>query len=377
MAVTLRNRVRERREAREVSQVDLAKHAQLTRQSISAIEAGRAVPSVEVALRIATALDCQVEELFTPASEQAQVETEQASLRATDRVALAHIDGRWVSLSLAGDGLRLAADGVVVSARSRRVVVERLRSAAEAMQNVILTGCAAGLGLLADRLNSRAGAGRFLWIPTSSAAAIDALARGRAHIAGVHLTDPKTGEVNVSDVRRAGSKEALTLLTLARWEAGLVARPQDADRIRGPADLARRGTRLVVREQGAGAQRLLEQVLRDAGLSVDLARNSRLKAFGHLDVARSVAMNAADVGVATRDAAMAFGLRFIPLAEERYDLVVPRSLLADRRIERLFDVLGSSAVRRELSSLGYDMAHSGERVAEVSAQRTDIRTRHA
>ncbi len=368
MGAVLQNRVRERREARALSQIDLARHARLTRQSISAIEAGRAVPSVDVALRIAAALDCQVEELFTPAGEQAQVETAQASLKATDRVALAHIHGDWVSLPLGADGVRVAADGIVVSARPRRVVVERLRSAAESMQNVILTGCATGLGLLADRLNSRAGAGRFLWMPTSSAAAIDALAHGRAHVAGVHLTDPRTGEVNVSDVRRAGSKEALTLVTLARWEAGLVARSEDADRIRGPADLGRRKLRLVVREQGAGAQRLLEQVLRDAGLSAVLARKARLQASGHLDVARSVAMNVADVGVATRDAAMAFGLRFIPLAEERYDLVVPRSLLADPRIERLFDVLVSSAARRELSALGYDTARSGERVAEVSAQ---------
>ncbi|MBC7977813.1 MAG: helix-turn-helix domain-containing protein, partial [Myxococcales bacterium] len=152
MADLLRNRVRERREARELSQVDLAKHARLTRQSISAIEAGRAVPSVDVALRIATALDCQVEELFLPDSEQAQVETEQAALKTSERVVLAYVHGQWVSLPLSGDGLRLAADGIVVSARSRRVVVERLRSVAESMQNVILTGCATGLGILADRL---------------------------------------------------------------------------------------------------------------------------------------------------------------------------------------------------------------------------------
>jgi putative molybdopterin biosynthesis protein len=78
-------------------------------------------------------------------------------------------------------------------------------------------------------------------------------------------------------------------------------------------------------------------------------------------------MGAADTGVATRDAALAFDLRFVPLAEERYDLVAPRSLSTDPRLERLLDVLVSGAFRSELSSIGYDVAPTGERVAEVTS----------
>jgi molybdate-binding protein len=78
-------------------------------------------------------------------------------------------------------------------------------------------------------------------------------------------------------------------------------------------------------------------------------------------------MGAADTGVATRDAAMAFGLAFVPLAEERYDLALPAATLADRRISRLFEVLVSGGFRRELTVLGYDVRGSGERVAEVPA----------
>lgn len=361
------NRVRERREARGLSQVALADRACLTRQSVGAIEAGRATPAVDVALRIARALDCQVEELFGDPRPSNVLAAERDGAFSAGRAAVARIADRWVSYPLTEDALRTAADGIVTSAGPGQSLVEPLRPVAELQDNVVMMGCANGLGLLADRLNSRPGAGRFLWFPRSSTAALKALRGQRTHVAGVHLVDPRTGEQNVCDVRRLGHAEPIVLITLARWEAGLVVRAGDARAVRTAADLARPDLRLVGREAGAGAQRLLERAVRQQGLSVERARRPHLKVTGHLDVARAVAMGAADTGVATRDAALAFGLGFIALVEERYDLAVPRSGLADPRLVRLFDVLVSGEFRRELSTLGYDVGPAGERVAEVRA----------
>ena len=167
------------------------------------------------------------------------------------------------------------------------------------------------------------------------------------------------------ETQKAASREALSLITFARWEVGLLTREEDAKRITGVADVVAQGVRLIVRPQGAGAQRLLERRLRAAGVPIEVARTAPLVAAGHLDVARAIAMRVADVGVATRDAALAFGLRFVPLAEERYDLVIPHALMRDPRIERLLDVLVSQASRRELDALGYDVESTGCRVAEV------------
>ncbi|WP_437280232.1 substrate-binding domain-containing protein [Sorangium sp. So ce375] len=361
------NRVRERREARGLSQVALAERARLTRQSVGAIEAGRTTPAVDVALRIAGALDCQVEDLFGAPSAASDIATETDAPAALGRAAVARIAGRWVSYPLVQDAVRTAADGIVTGERRGMAVVEPLRELAEVEENVVVMGCAAGLGLLADRLNTRPGPGRFLWFPRSSTAALQALARQRTHIAGVHLVDARTGEANVADVRRLGHAEPIVLITLARWEAGLLVRRGDADRIRGAADLGLPGLRLAGREAGAGAQRLLEREVRSHGLPLDLARKPRLRVAGHLDVARAVAMGAADTGVATRDAAMAFGLGFVALTEERYDLAVPREGLADRRVQRLLDVLVSGEFRRELCALAYDARQAGEQVAEVRA----------
>jgi molybdate-binding protein/DNA-binding XRE family transcriptional regulator len=349
-----------------MSQLALAERARLSRQSVGAIESGRATPAVDVALRIAAVLEREVEELFGSPQESASIGTEPASPKLSGRVAMAHIGGRWVSYPLVEDGLRVSADGVVVASTPHLVDVLPLRAPSEARENVVLTGCAAALGLLADRLNARGGPGRFLWLSRSSKAALDALARGHTHLAGVH-GDARAAEPNIADVQRVARKEPLAVITLARWQAGLVMRPADVRRIRGVSDLERPDLRLVVREAGAGAQRLLERELRAAGHSLELARHAHLRVGGHLEVARAVALGAADTGVATRDAALVFGLAFVALAEERYDLALPVDALTDPRLARLFDVLSAAAFRRELAALGYDVARSGQRVAEVRA----------
>lgn len=372
------NRVRSARVALGMSQAALAAATRLSRQSIGAIEAGRATPAVDVALRIASTLESSVEELFSAPRTEAPLVTEATSSSVTERVALAQIAGRWLSYGLDGEATWTAADGLLSQAaearagrrgRSQRgsVPVDPVRPLEEVHHNLVLMGCAVGLGLLADRLNSRPGAGRFLWLSRSSTDALSALARHQTHLAGVHLTDEKTGEANVADVRRHVGREAVTLITFARWEAGLVTARGNPKQIRSGADLGRRGLRCVVREAGSGARRVLDRELSRAGLPRELATQAQLQARGHLQVALAVSMGAADVGVATRDAALAFGLHFVPLAEERYDLVVPRPALEDPRVQRLFDTLSASVFQRELACLGYDVKSSGERVAELSA----------
>ncbi len=361
------SRVRQLREARGLSQSAMGEAVRLTRQSIHAIESGRAVPAVDVALRLAAALDSTVEALFGHASTESQLTTEPVGELLNGRVAVAHIGGRWLSYALNRQSSARSADAIALRVRRGRAEVDRLRSNAELLENIVVMGCSPALGLLADRLNSNAGPGRFVWLSRSSHASLDALVLAQTHISGAHLIDAKTGEANLPDVRRLTVRRPLAVVTLARWEAGLVVARGNPKRITRVSQLANKDLRLVTREFGSGARQLLERELKRAKLPLDVAREAKLIAPGHLEVAQAVSLGAADVGMATRDAALAFGLEFVPLAEERYDLVVPRDDLGDPRLIRLFDVMTASAFRRELSSLGYDVEKCGDRVAVVPA----------
>jgi putative molybdopterin biosynthesis protein len=361
------HQVRQAREAQGLSQTELAAAAQLTRQTIGAIECGRATPSVEVALRLAKLLEHSVEELFAPAPAAEVVVAQPAQPYLPGRLMLAHIGGRWVAHSLQRDGVRIAADAISVARGTRTVHAELLRPQAEVRDNVLIAGCAAGLSLLADRVSTTRGAARYIARSCSSTAALEALARNHVHLAGVHLVDGKTGEANVADVRRIVRGSALVLVTLARWEMGLVVAPAQTRRIRSAADLARRGVRVALRESGSGARRLMERELHRHAVPLGAVLASGLPTSGHLEVAQAVALGAADTGVATRDAALAFGLTFVPLAEERYDLALRADSESDPRIQRLLNTLSGQAFRRELSCLGYDVRSSGERVAQLRA----------
>ncbi|MET0792595.1 MAG: substrate-binding domain-containing protein [Polyangiaceae bacterium] len=361
------NRVRELRDVRGLSQAALASAVGLSRQSIHAIESGQAVPAVDVALRLARSLECPVEDLFGQVKTEARLSTEAVGQAFPGRVALSHIAGRWLSYPLSRDSLARSADALAGRATRGHVQVELLRPVANVLENVVLMGCAPALGLLAERLNACSGPGRFLWLPRSSTSSLDALGHRQTHVAGVHLVDSKTGEANVPDVRRLSAQRSLVLITLASWEAGLVVPSGNPKGISGVAQLGQKGLRLASREQGSGARRLLDQELDRAGLPAAIARRAAIQASGHVEVAQAVAWSAVDVGIATRDAALCFGLGFVPIAQERYDLVVARDDLDDPRLGRLFDAMSSGPFRRELSALGYDVAHCGARVAEILA----------
>lgn len=60
----MRNDVREKRQARGLSQAELAAAMDVSRQTVNAVEAGRYSPSLPLAIKLARYFGCTVEELF-------------------------------------------------------------------------------------------------------------------------------------------------------------------------------------------------------------------------------------------------------------------------------------------------------------------------
>lgn len=362
-ALMLLSALRRRRLSRDLSQEALCALAGLSRQTLSTLEHGRGSPSTTVALKLARALECTVEDLFSLGDEgplsadlvaalvpaPASHPGPGASRRLVPggRVALAQVQGRWVAHPLPDDR---PADALLGAHRGRRVRALPLRSLESLRGSLLVLGCDPALGLLAARVAEDHPHCRVTWLHAASEAALGALARGEAHLAGIHLRDEQSGEYNAPFARAALPGSAV--VGLSSWELGFVVARGNPRGVRSARDLARRDVCIVNREPGAGARKLLDALLRRARVSK--VRGYGLQARGHHAVAQAVALGAADAGIATRGAADCFGLRFLPLSEERFDLVLPAGAADDERVGRLLDSLRSRNFQRELGALkGY------------------------
>lgn len=346
-----------------MSQQALAAAVDLSRQALSALEAGRAIPGTDVALKLASALGCRVEALFSEGSRTPHVQARLAEGAVADvkqRVVLAEIGGEWVARGLDARGAESlqAADGLIVRIVRQRVDVELLGESDVSRRRLVVMGCAPALGLLASRLAVEPRSASMTWIHGSSGDALDALARGEVHLAGIHLRDAKSGRFNLPEVQRRFGRKKMLIVNFASWEQGLVVARGNPLGIRKVEHLLQPRVRVVLREPGSGASKLLNQLLG--------AANARtlappvLVARGHLEVGQAVAQGLGDVGVAIGSVALSWDLDFIPLSGERFDLVFPAALAGDARVEHLIDELGSGSFRRELGSIGgYETHESG------------------
>jgi putative molybdopterin biosynthesis protein len=185
------------------------------------------------------------------------------------------------------------------------------------------------------------------------------LAAGNAHVAGCHLLDPRTRQYNLPAVVRYLPFPA-TVVTFAVWDQGLVVQPGNPKQIRGVEDLVRPGIFMVNREEGSGSRGLLNEALAEADVPVEHIAGYDRVAYSHITVAEAVGMGLADTGVAVRAAAIALGLDFVPLGQERYDLVFPNHFLDDPAVVELLSALKRPTLRRQVEALGgYDVATMG------------------
>lgn len=159
----------------------------------------------------------------------------------------------------------------------------------------------------------------------------------------------------------AVSRECGEVIGFSSWREGFVLRSDLAVSVTGLDDIARWGLRLVNREPGSEARRLLDRERLRLGLGAGDLPGYGICVRGHLQVASSVAAGLADVGVASEPAALAYGLAFVPLARERFDLVIPASHRGSREVQGLLRVLASPWLLAQLASLpGYDTAECGD-----------------
>jgi putative molybdopterin biosynthesis protein len=248
-----------------------------------------------------------------------------------------------------------------------QVEVELLRPIEEVKNTIVAIGSHdLTLDLMSSHLRKRSGGVSLSSSHIGSLGGLIALRRGEAHLAGSHLLDEGTGEYNISYIRRYLPDLPVVVVNLVGRVQGLMVPPGNPKGVDSLKALVRPGVGFVNRQRGSGTRVLLDYKLKELSIDSNRVNGYQREEYSHLAVAAAVKGGSADAGLGILSASRALELDFIPLFEERYDLVIPQEYYHSALLAPLLSVLQEQAFREEVTNLGgYDVSHMGEVVAEL------------
>jgi putative molybdopterin biosynthesis protein len=292
------------------------------------------------------------------------------------RVRLGRVGGRIVATPqprgagvltslVRADGLLVVPAGLEGHHAGTDVEVQLLRGLAEIDRTIVAVGSHdLVLDLAASALRATDPGVTLASSNVGSLGGLVALRDGLCHLAGSHLLDPATGEYTLPYLPRVlGPAADAVVVRLVHRDQGLIVAPGNPLGLSGLDDLARPGLRYVNRQRGAGTRVLLDHELRRRGTEpADIAGYER-EEHTHLAVAAAVAAGRVDTGLGIMAAARAFGLDFVPVAQEPYDLVLTREAYESDVLAPLWTLLADHAFQDSVTALGgYSCAETGTRI---------------
>jgi len=253
-------------------------------------------------------------------------------------------------------------DQAVRLAMDRWRSLQPLRPAVSAEKEVRFNGSHdPAITWIASHFEEIAGEGALLQVGFSgSLGGLIAAAEGKADLAGCHLWDAESDRYNEPFVRRLLPGQRVALVTLAERRLGLVLPAGNPLDLRRLEDLTRQGVRFANRQPGSGTRVWLDENLRRLGMDPKAILGYEIEKLTHSEVARAVAEGEVNAGLGLESAALSYGLDFVFLTLERYDLAVPASQMEREPVQELVDWLAGSQARRMFNHLGgYVASRSG------------------
>nr|WP_320012987.1 molybdopterin biosynthesis protein [uncultured Desulfobulbus sp.] len=222
------------------------------------------------------------------------------------------------------------------------------------------------LDLLNDLLRQRKPSFTLASTHVGSLGGIMALKQGMCHMAGSHLLDPKDGSYNTSYVQKHLADKDIRVVTLVHREQGFMVRPGNPKGIKTIHDLFNKDVQFINRQAGSGTRVLLDYELDRQGLDPDDILGYENDEYTHMAVAVAVLANKVDVGLGIKSAAKALGLDFVPLLEERYDLLIPGQFFESPMIQAALEVITSRRFQERVEALGgYSTRETGKLVSSL------------
>ncbi len=291
------------------------------------------------------------------------------------QVGLAKVGNRIIATPLSrGSGVTMSmvrSDGIVRVPRSSEglnrdseVEVEVKASLSQLEGSILAVGSHdITLDILADDLRRAFPSLDLTSANVGSLAGIMAIRQDQAHIAGSHLLDEETGEYNIPYIKRLLPEKEVKLVTLAHRQQGFIVTEGNPKNITEIKDLGRDDVVFINRQRDSGTRVLLDFELKKAGIKPSEISGYEREFFTHTAVAAAVQSGAADVAVGVKAAAEALDLGFVPLEEERYDLIIPRDFFESENCQKLLKVISSQQFKKKVEKLGgYSTRETGQAV---------------
>jgi putative molybdopterin biosynthesis protein len=287
--------------------------------------------------------------------------------RVGDRIVAAPLSrgaGTITSLVRA-DGIVRIPSGVQGLQTGEEVTVQLYRSKDEINRTIMVLGSHdLTIDLIAQQLATQSV--RVTSANVGSLGGLIALGRGEAHLAGSHLLDPESGEYNLKYIREYLPDLPVTVLAMVEREQGLILRDGNPKGITELSDLGRGDIQFVNRQRGSGTRLLLDYHLDQLGMESAEMQGYDWEEYTHLTVAAAVASGRADCGLGVRGAATALDLDFIPLFDERYDLVIPQVFFEAQLLEPLIGLLNDPSFQELVDEIpGYRASRMGQIIAQI------------
>ena len=188
-----------------------------------------------------------------------------------------------------------------------------------------------------------------------------AVRRGEAHAAGCHLLDTESGKYNISFVKKYFPKGGVKLVSCVGRQQGLMVAPGNPLGIQKFADITQKNLRYVNRQKGSGTRILTDYLCKQENIDTDTIYGYDREELTHNSVAVQIASGSADVGMGIYSAAQLYGLDFIPICIEEYDLLIPDAVWDTPQVQQMIATLKSDAFKEKILAMGgYTLDNPGE-----------------
>ncbi len=189
---------------------------------------------------------------------------------------------------------------------------------------------------------------------------IMAVRRGETHMAGIHLLNEADGSYNIAYLQKYFPNGGVRLVECVGRTQGLMVAAGNPLGLSGVADLTRTGLRYVNRQKGSGTRILADYLCRREGIDTATVYGYDREEYTHTAVAAQISSGSADAGMGIYSAAKLYGLDFLPVCMEQYDLLIPDAAWDTPMVQRVLRVLAGEAFRNRLARLGgYRLEHPG------------------